>query len=228
MLRIRDKRLPTARRTRGRKLPQGIPCVLVLVLSSVSLAETEAGRKSRPGPAALFRGEPVCADRAQGTACWRELLDPPGCLVWTSHHRPDAAVSWTGECHEGRAHGTGTLKWTWDHDRDTIETAGRLRNGKRHGRWVMHWADGGVSEGKFSTGRRHGRWVERWVNGTVGEGRYVKGQRHGRWVIRDGHGTTHEGSYRDGKQHGKWVARRDGRVVGEARFVEGKGQWIDK
>lgn len=225
MLRIRDRRLSTAQRTHGRL---GISSVLALVLSSVPLAETETGRKSRPAPPALFQGEPTCADRAQGAACWRELPGPPGCFVWTSNHRPDAAVSWMGECREGRAHGTGTLKWTWDHDRETIETAGRLRNGRRHGRWVMHWADGGVSEGKFSDGQRHGNWVERWTNGTVGEGRYVKGQRHGRWVIRDGYGTTHEGSYRDGMQHGKWVARRDGRVVGEARFVEGKGRWIDK
>ena len=209
-------------------MPLGILSVLVLVLLSVAQAETETGRKSHASPDASFYGEPTCAGRTKGAACWRELSNQPGCHVWTSNLRPDATVSWTAECAGGTAQGNGTLKWDWDRDQETIETAGRLRDGRRHGRWVMHWADGGVSEGAFAKGQRHGRWVERWTNGTVGEGRYVKGQRHGRWVIRDGHGTTHEGSYRDGKQHGKWVARRDGRVVGEAKFVEGKGRWIDK
>ncbi|MCY3775638.1 MAG: hypothetical protein OXH11_06620 [Candidatus Aminicenantes bacterium] len=195
----------------------GIPGVLVLVLSSALQAATPS-----------FQGEPTCGGKPKGTACWRELSSRPGCHVWTSNHEPDASVTWTADCADGMAGGTGTLKWVWEKDRETVETTGRLRAGKRHGRWVMHWADGGVSEGKFAKGRRHGRWVERWTNGTVGEGRYVRGRRHGRWVIRDGYGTTHEGSYRDGMQHGKWVARRDGRVIGEAQFVEGKGRWVDK
>ncbi len=195
----------------------GIPGVLVLILSSALQAATPS-----------FQGEPTCGGKPKGTACWRELSNRPGCHVWISNHEPDASVTWTADCADGMAGGTGTLKWVWEEDRETIETTGRLRAGKRHGRWVMHWADGGVSEGKFAKGRRHGRWVERWTNGTVGEGRYVRGRRHGRWVIRDGYGTTHEGSYRDGKQHGKWVALRDGRVIGEARFVEGEGRWVDK
>ncbi len=209
-------------------MPSGIPSVLVLVLLSVSQAEKDTDRKSRAGSVALFRGEPTCTGRPKGAACWRELSNPPGCQVRTSNLRPDATVSWTAECAEGMAQGTGTLKWAWDGDQETIETTGRLRAGKRHGRWVMQWADGGVSEGTFSGGQRHGRWVERWANGTVGEGRYVKGQRHGKWVIRDANGIVNQGSYLEGKQHGKWVARRDGRVVAEAHFVEGKGQWVDK
>ena len=195
----------------------GIPGVLAVVLSSVLQA-------AKPS----FQGEPTCGGKPKGAACWRELSNRPGCHVWTSSHEPDASVTWAADCADGMAGGAGTLKWIWEEDRETIETTGRLRAGKRHGRWVMHWADGGVSEGKFAKGMRHGRWVERWTNGTVGEGRYVQGRRQGKWVIRDGNGTTHEGSYRDGKQHGKWVARRDGRVVGEAKFVEGKGRWVDK
>ena len=206
----------------------GIPSVLVLALVSVLQVATPTAQKSQADSVSSFRGEPKCAGRPKGMACWRELSNRPGCHVWTSSHDPDASVTWTAECHGGMARGAGTLKWVWEEDQETIETTGRLRNGRRHGRWVMHFADGGVSEGTFSKGQRHGRWVERWVNGTVGEGRYVKGRRQGRWVVRDGYGTTHEGSYRDGKQHGKWVARRDGRVVGEARFLDGKGQWVDK
>lgn len=206
----------------------GIRGVLVLMFVSALQATAPTGQESRAESAALFQGEPKCAGRPKGAACWRELSNQIGCHAWTSNHEPDAVVTWTAECSKGVAQGRGTLKWVWDEDQETVETTGRLRNGKRHGRWVMHWADGGVSEGTFSQGRRHGRWAERWTNGTVGEGRYVKGRRQGRWVIRDGYGTTHEGSYRDGKQHGKWVARRDGRVVGEAKFVEGKGRWIDK
>ena len=186
-------------------MPPGIPSVLVLVLLSVSQAEKDTDRKSRAGSMAWFQGEPTCAGRPKGTACWRELSHQPGCHVWTSNLRPDATVSWTAECAEGMAQGTGTLKWAWDRDQESIDTTGRLRAGKRHGPWVERWADGGV-----------------------GEGLYVEGKRHGMWVIRDANGIVNQGSYLEGKQHGKWVARRDGRVVAEAHFVEGKGQWVDK
>ena len=209
-------------------MPLGISSVLFLVLLSVSQAETDTDRKSREGSVVWFQGKPTCAGRPKGTACWRELSNPPGCHVWTSNLRPDATVTWTAECAEGIAQGTGALKWSWDDDQETIETTGRLRAGKRHGGWVMRWADGGVSEGPYVEGKRHGPWVERWANGTVGEGRYVEGQRHGKWVIRDGYGVVNEGPYLEGKQHGKWVARRDGRVVAEGHFVEGKGHWVDK
>ncbi len=209
-------------------MPIGSSGVLVLVLLSAFQAAAPTVQESQAGSAASFQGEPRCAGQPKGAACWRELSDQPGCHVWTSNHEPDAMVTWSIDCVDGMAQGTGTLKLAWDLDQETIETMGRLRNGKRHGRWVMHWADGGVSEGTFSRGTRHGRWVERWVNGTVGEGRYVNGKRHGKWVIRDGHGVVNAGPYLKGKQHGKWVARRDGRVVAEAHFVEGKGQWVDK
>ncbi len=209
-------------------MPLGSSGVLVLVLSSALQAVAPTAQTSQAESTALFQGEPTCAGRPQGAACWRELSNPPGCHFWTSSLRPDAAVSWTAECAEGMAHGTGTLKWVWDRDQETIETTGRLRNGKRHGRWVMQWADGGISEGPYDEGERHGPWVERWANGTVGEGRYVEGQRHGHWIIRDANGVVNEGPYLEGKQHGKWVARRGGRVVAEARFVEGNGQWVEK
>ena len=199
-------------------MPIGIPSVLVLVLLSAPQA----------GSVSSFHGEPTCAGQLKGTACWRELSSQPGCHVWTSNLRPDATVSWTAECAEGMAQGTGTLKWAWDGHQEDIEATGRLRTGKRHGRWVMRWADGGVSEGPYVEGKRHGPWEERWANGTVGEGLYVEGKRHGRWIIRDANGIVNEGPYLEGKQHGKWVARQGRRVVAQARFVEGKGRWVDK
>ena len=161
-------------------MPPGIPSVLVLVLLSVSQAEKDTDRKSRAGSMALFQGEPTCAGRPKGTACWRELSHQPGCHVWTSNLRPDATVSWTAECAEGMAQGTGTLKWAWDRDQESIDTTGRLRAGKRHGPWVERWANGTVNQGSYLEGKQHGKWVARRDGRVVAEAHFVEGK--GQWV----------------------------------------------
>ena len=40
-------------------------------------------------------------------------------------------------------------------------------DGKKHGRWVFRFADGGVQEGSYVDGKNHGRWVFRLAGGSV-------------------------------------------------------------
>ena len=40
-------------------------------------------------------------------------------------------------------------------------------DGKKHGRWVLRFADGGVQEGSYVDGKNHGRWVFRLAGGSV-------------------------------------------------------------
>ena len=65
-----------------------------------------------------------------------ELTNHPGCSVWINHYQPDETVTWTSECAEGLAQGTGTLTEDWDGDRKTKEKTGSLVDGKAQGRWV--------------------------------------------------------------------------------------------
>ena len=191
----------------------------------------DRGQKVRTGSPSSFQNEPTCAGQPKGTACWMELSNQPGCYVWNGSLAVDETVIWTGECAEGLAQGTGTLKLVYtDGGNKTIEATGRIQAGKRHGRWVLRWADGDVDEGPYVEGKRHGRWVLRWASGTVDEGPYVEGERHGRWVTRYASGDVYEGPYVEGKQHGQWVWRLVNGNVEEGPYVEGErhGQWVTR
>lgn len=170
--------------------------------------------------------EPSCEGQAEGAECWKELKSHPGCYVWDDHYYADQTVTWTGECRDGLASGTGTLKWV--RGDDEYENTGLLRNGKRHGDWVLRYADGTVWEGPMVDGKRHGRWVERLADGGVQEGSYVEGKRHGQWTVRRADGDVYQGPVVEGKKHGQWVERYADGNVHEGPYADGKahGQWV--
>ena len=74
-------------------------------------------------------------------------------------------------------------------EKDGVVKEGRFVDGKRHGRWVLRWADGGVQEGEYVDGKKHGDWVFRYANGGVREGPFVDGKIHGKWVWRSADGV---------------------------------------
>ncbi|MCY3778261.1 MAG: hypothetical protein OXH11_19975 [Candidatus Aminicenantes bacterium] len=177
--------------------------IVSLVLSAPGLAgrnpaETAAGT-GRPGSATGSTPEGVhCKGQPQGTSCWMELANQPGCYVWNSYFQEDEALTWTAGCAGGLAHGKGTLTEVWDGGKKKEEDAGRSGKGEALGRWVYRDQDGNVSEGPFEEGMRHGDWVERLAGGTVQEGPYEAGKRQGKWSLRFATGTVMEGSFAKG------------------------------
>ena len=189
--------------------------LVVLVLFSTSgLAgplppETQVNPGAGAGPAA----EGVrCKGQPEGASCWMELTNHPGCYVWINHYQPDETVTWTSECAEGLAQGTGTLTEDWDGDRKTKEKTGSLVDGKAQGRWVYRDQDGTVAEGSYEAGKRHGHWVERLADGTVQEGSYESGKRQGQWELRFASGTVIGRPVR---------GRGTSRAIGLLRFASG-------
>ena len=147
-----------------------------------------------------------CTGQPKGAQCWVEFANQPGCYFWAMNFEPQMDITWTGGCVDGLAQGTGTVVQQW-------------KNGK----------NGGEIKGSFQAGRIHGRGVIRYPSGRVDEGSYVEGKQHGRWVFRHPDGTVNEGPYVEGKQTGRWIARdRSGRVIAEAHFVDGEGEWVKK
>lgn len=84
---------------------------------------------------------------------------------------------------------------------------GPVKDGKRHGNWVMRSSDGDVFEGPFVDGKEHGNWVIRFADGGVSEGPYVDGKEHGIWVFHFPSGHVQGGPFVDGIRHGNWVLR---------------------
>ena len=169
-----------------------------------------------------------CTGQLKGSECWMALPKQPECYVWDPHFQPDATVTWTGECAEGLAQGTGTLNWAWDAGLETLEATGRLQAGQRRGQWVFQSGNGTVQAGPMAEGKRNGHWVARFENGAVSKGSYVEGKAHGPWVWHGADGTVSKRSYVEGELHGQWLNYKDGRVVAEAHFVAGKGKWVKK
>ena len=223
-----------------RQFPNGIFRVLAqnrLAALRGSASDPPGLRGRRPPPRQAEQGRTsgisagqTCAGKPQGTACWMELANHSQCYVWNDYLMADETATWTGECSGGMAQGTGTLTLVWDRGQKTNESTGRFRDGKKHGDWVVPYADGTAvaSKGPYVDGKRHGRWVERLADGGVVEGSYVDGKRHGRWVERLADGGVVEGSYVDGKKHGRWVERSANGDVWEWPYVDGKlhGHWV--
>ena len=227
----------------------GTPAAPVAQAPQAQAAPPAAQPAQAPGrPAGISAGD-TCAGKAEGSACWLALDNPPGCYLWNGYLSVNETATWSGACTGGLAEGAGEIFMVWDSDRKGSVTAtGQLQQGKMHGRWVSRHANGDMEEGPYVDGKRHGRWVTRHANGGVQEGPYVDGKEHGRWVLRDADGTVSEGPFVDGKWHGRWVWRyadgrvsegpivddelhgrwvlrdADGKVLGEANFVNGVEQ----
>ena len=191
----------------------------------LAVSETAPANSASPddGPEAAL--EPKCAAMDEGTACWKELEDKPGCYVWDDRYFPQT-VTWSGSCTGGVIVGKGTLVWT--KDGDSLSSTGEASDGKGHGHWVERYADGTVVEGPYADGKRHGRWLQRDADGDVGEGPYVDGKKHGHWVERYADGGIAEGPYVDSKKHGHWVQRYADGDVAEGPYADGKrhGRWV--
>ena len=124
------------------------------------------------GPAPVHVAQQLCSELSDpDEACWIELTDQTGCYVQIpAPHAADGdraeIRTWTGECVEGLAQGTGTLEWgaiMWKH-------TGHLQAGKYHGEWEEDHTFGAA------------------VSYYDGSGSYVEGVRHGHWYLYYGKG----------------------------------------
>ncbi|WP_419939293.1 hypothetical protein [Candidatus Palauibacter sp.] len=122
-------------------------------------------------------GLETCAGQPVGSTCWMEVANQPGCHLWNPGLHAGATVTWIGECSGGFAQGTGTVHWRYDGGWQTAD--GSFLDGKQHGTWVVHQADGGVSEGLLVSGQRQGIWTWWFTNGDVLESPFVNGEENG-------------------------------------------------
>lgn len=172
--------------------------------------------------AEMFSAEWACGGKPEGAECWKELESHPGCFVWDDHYYADQTVTWTGECKDGLASGTGNLEWVRGDDEN--EHTGLLRGGKYQGDWVIRNAEGSVAEGPMVDGKGNGQWTVRTADGDVYQGPFVNGEKNGQWVERHANGGSAEGPYVDDKRHGRWSVRfPDGRTE-TVTFVNGERQ----
>ncbi|CCE02197.1 hypothetical protein [Bradyrhizobium sp. STM 3809] len=106
------------------------------------------------------------------------VADPgTGCKVWNPHPLPDETASWSGNCVNGLADGTGTLRW--------------LRGGR-----IFEKDDGG-----WKAGRQEGRGTQDWYTGRY-EGTLASGEPEGYGILTL-QAARYEGQFRKGKPYGE-------------------------
>ena len=150
------------------------------------------------------------------------ITDPnAACAVWNPAPTDGEKIVYEGECENGRAHGTGRVKWFVDNKLASIYR-GEYRGGRMHGRGVLMFPDGSRYEGEFRSGNRHGRGSRTWPNGDYFVGEYRRGRRHGPGGMDYGDGLRFEGEYRDGKPHGEGGCYTPARGQWACRWENGK------
>ena len=180
-------------------------------LAAAGAATPEAGEAAVAGDVP----GPLCSDVAEGTACWNEVSNRPGCYIQLSY---SSDLSWSGECVDGKASGRGRVEFP---NGEVAE--GQVSAGKWEGRWVVRYPDGDVAEGPYVAGKAEGRWVIREADGDVAEGQASAGKPVGRWVVRFADGDVGEGGYDEAwRQHGLWSYRRPDGSTYERRFRNGE------
>jgi len=91
--------------------------------------------------------------------------------------------------------------------------------GRKQGHWIEQ---DNVFEGTYKDDKRHGDWVLRFANGQVEEDPFVDGKKHGHWVLRGADGGVVEGAFVDGKEHGNWVWRYPDGTVEHVTYRNGE------
>ena len=176
---------------RALRAPAGtvVPDAVRRERATPSAAEGVAARE-KTAAEARPAWESICDGSEESPSCWKELESHPGCYVWNPNVPEARSVTWTGNCVDWRAEGSGRLHWEGGSEWccGHAESTGLLRGGKHTGQWIVRYDDPtgkrpfhSVAEGSFQNGERHGPWVFRHYDGSRSEGGYVDGLRHGRW-----------------------------------------------
>ena len=99
---------------------------------------------------------------------------------------------------------------------------GDYKDGKRHGKGTMTFADGHIYEGDFQDDKRHGKGTMTLANGRIYEGDFQDDKMHGKGTMTGADGHIYEGDYKDDKRHGKGTYTWANGDIYEGDYQDGK------
>ncbi|MES1988446.1 MAG: hypothetical protein V4440_10535 [Pseudomonadota bacterium] len=124
-----------------------------------------------------------------------------GCKIWNSKSLEGYAISWTGQCKNGKADGIGSLQWFYNkspkgrYDGDYVL-------GKMHGHGTYAMDDGSRYIGEFRNNLRSGRGAYLWADGTRYEGDYQNNLMDGKGTIYWVDGSFYVGEFQQDRKFG--------------------------
>lgn len=120
-----------------------------------------------------------------------------GCKI--HHYSNDnlSKITYQGGCTKGYASGNGTYT-KYDTDNKVIYTyKGKLKDGKKHGKGSMVWANGDKYEGDFQDNDGHGKGIITWANGNKYEGDFEYNRSTGKGIYTWANGGKYEGEWKE-------------------------------
>ena len=149
------------------------------------------------------------------------------CKVWNADRGEDAAVSWSGGCSAGGAHGKGVLQW-YRNGTPSARYKGIMYEGKRQGFGIFTDASGGRYEGPWLFDNRQGKGLYEWPNGDRYEGLWEQGRQRGEGFSQLANGDSYRGKFMDGKRDGIGECQDALGRKGKCEWAAGKFvRWLD-
>ena len=136
------------------------------------------------------------------------ITDENGCKVYNPMPQQGESVSWDGNCSDGFADGTGTLKWFINGELKEYYS-GQIVDGWAEGNGVYTSHDGTQYDGEWVRSRQHGRGMQVNPDGSAYDGEWSDGRPHGWGRARSPDGETFEGEWRNGEP----LSESDGRRI---------------
>jgi hypothetical protein len=145
--------------------------------------------------AALFQSATLHAAASENDESW--IADNNGCKVANTFPREGETITWSGECKDGYANGTGILQWFLNGKEDD-RFEGNLAMGWAEGRGTLNKADGGKYEGDWKHSIQEGEGRFEMPDGSFYDGQWKNGKPHGQGQYRRPDGKIFIGEWVDG------------------------------
>jgi hypothetical protein len=121
--------------------------------------------------------------------------------AWNDYPQPNETISWSGECVDGYASGSGTIIW-YENGKETDQYKGEMRKGKCTGKGTYIWANGDKYEGDYVDGKFNGKGTHTGASGGKYQGDFVNNKPSGEGTLTNPNGTRCTGVFQDGKPVG--------------------------
>jgi hypothetical protein len=125
------------------------------------------------------------------------ISDSNGCKIANPSPKPNETVTWSGECKDGFAEGTGVMQWFED-KQPGPRYEGTLAHGALSGEGKLTLPDGSTYEGGWLEGRQSGQGTLKASDGGSYKGGWKNGKPDGHGVMHAATGETVEGVWKDG------------------------------
>jgi hypothetical protein len=129
------------------------------------------------------------------------ISDSNGCQIANPSPKPGETVTWSGECKDGYADGSGIMQWFEDKETGA-RYEGTLVRGVLSGEGKLTLPDGSSYEGGWLDGRQSGEGILRTTDGGSYKGEWKNGRPDGQGVMHAAGGQTVEGIWKEGIYQG--------------------------